>query len=137
MENASFSLKGYYFDKVSLNFENIPNNVSFDIEFTPSGLYSPSKGLFQLSFLFEASVTGHEEKIATISCKGEFQFNNPIKTEEIPSYFYSNSIAILFPYVRAFISTISLQANVKPIIIPTLNLTGLENPLKNSLKIID
>lgn len=50
----------------------------------------------------------------------------------MPSYFYRNSIAIVFPYIRAFISTVTLQANIPPIILPTMNLTSLEIPLKQN-----
>ncbi|MBQ2321387.1 MAG: protein-export chaperone SecB, partial [Bacteroidales bacterium] len=45
-----------------------------------------------------------------------------------------NSVAIIFPYIRAFVSTISLQANVNPIVLPTINLTGLTGELKRQTK---
>ncbi|MBK7039827.1 MAG: protein-export chaperone SecB [Bacteroidetes bacterium] len=48
---------------------------------------------------------------------------------EIPTFFYKNCIAIIFPYLRAFLSTLTLQANVKPLILPLMNLSGLEKPL--------
>lgn len=41
-------------------------------------------------------------------------FESARTLEDIPDYFYANSIAILFPYVRAFVSTVSLQANIPP-----------------------
>ena len=46
--------------------------------------------------------------------------------------FISNSIAILFPYVRAFVSTLTLQANIKPILLPTLNLSSLQDILREN-----
>ncbi|EXZ22215.1 pretranslocase subunit SecB family protein, partial [Bacteroides fragilis str. S13 L11] len=51
---------------------------------------------------------------------------------EIPNFFYPNSIAILFPYVRAFVSTLTLQANIKPILLPTLNLSSLQDTLREN-----
>lgn len=54
----------------------------------------------------------------------------PLKLEEIPTFFYPNSLAILFPYVRAFVSTLSLQANVRPVMLPTINLMGLTDRLR-------
>lgn len=51
--------------------------------------------------------------------------------------FYANSIAIVFPYIRAFISTVTLQANlVSPILLPTMNLTSLGERLMNNTKFI-
>ena len=64
-------------------------------------------------------------------------FNGSTSIEDIPEYFYPNSIAIIFPYIRAFVSTLSLQANVKPIVLPTINLIGLTNELKENTSIIE
>ena len=55
-----------------------------------------------------------------------------IEFNDIPGFFYPNSIAILFPYIRAFVSTLTLQANVTPIVLPTLNLTNLQEKLKKN-----
>ena len=49
---------------------------------------------------------------------------------EIPDFFYPNSLAIIFPYIRAFVSTLTLQANVRPIVLPTVNLMGLTDMLR-------
>lgn len=62
-------------------------------------------------------------------------FENVSSFDEIPTYFYRNAIAIIFPYVRAFISTVTLQSNIPPVILPTMNLSSLESPLKeNTIK---
>lgn len=53
-----------------------------------------------------------EAPFIKVHCSAVFNFGCSIKFEEIPSYFYANSIAIIFPYVRAFISTVTLQANI-------------------------
>ncbi|AAB98349.1 hypothetical protein MJ_0357 [Methanocaldococcus jannaschii DSM 2661] len=36
-----------------------------------------------------------------------------------------NSVAILFPYVRALISTITANANIPPVILPPINVAGM------------
>jgi len=67
-----------------------------------------------------------------INCKGLFEFKNVQTIEDIPDFFYKNSIAILFPYVRAYISLVTTQANVPGIILPTHNLSSLEEKLRNN-----
>lgn len=67
-----------------------------------------------------------------INCKGLFEFKNVETIEDIPDFFYKNSIAILFPYVRAYISLVTTQANVPGIILPTYNLSNLEEKLRNN-----
>lgn len=67
-----------------------------------------------------------------------FQFSEDvIDIEDIPTYFYANSIAIVFPYLRAFISSLTIQANLKPMILPTMNLTSLSSPLKENVTVIE
>lgn len=56
---------------------------------------------------------------------------------EIPNYFYANSLAIIFPYIRAFVSTITLQSNMHPIVLPTVNLMGLSEKLKRNTDVVD
>ena len=67
-----------------------------------------------------------------INCKGLFDFKNVETIEDIPDFFYKNSIAILFPYVRAYISLVTTQANVPGILLPTYNLSNLEEKLRNN-----
>ena len=67
-----------------------------------------------------------------VNCVASFKFKENISLAEIPNFFYPNSIAILFPYVRAFVSTLTLQANIKPILLPTLNLSSLQDILREN-----
>lgn len=129
MNRAAFSLESYRFEKVSLDFTVTESN-ELTLDFDPKGMYSQSSGSFELIFIFTAiDETGH--KIVEVKCVSIFNFEDKITFEEIPEYFYSNSIAILFPYVRAFVSTVTLQANVSPIVLPTMNLTSLQGKLKD------
>ena len=47
-------------------------------------------------------------------------------------YFYTNAPAILFPYIRAYISTLTNLSGYKPINLPTLNLTSLREELEKN-----
>jgi hypothetical protein len=138
MERAAFQLLDYAFDKISLNFEGFNSNSTFLIDFKPSGIFKQKDAIFLLTFLFEASIEGdNANNIASIRCVARFKFKEQISFEEIPNFFYPNSIAILVPFIRAFVSTVSLQANIKPIILPTLNLTSLQDSLKENTIAID
>lgn len=129
MEKAEFSFKGYRFSKVSFDFD-IVNNESFDVKINPSGKYDSSESVFILRFLFEAFASTEKKLVSSVECESIFKFVEPIDFADIPPYFFANSIAIVFPYIRAFISTISVQAGgIKPIVIPTFNLTSLRNRL--------
>lgn len=129
MEKATFKLDNYHFTEAYLDF-NISNNVKLSISFIPKGIYRPKEAQYELTF--EVVVECNETKniIVRTSCVALFSFNDKLPIEEIPEYFFPNSLAIVFPYVRAFVSTLTLQANVSPIVLPTVNLMGLTEELK-------
>ena len=128
VSKAAFSLCAYKFVKVEMNLDSIDPNSKYSIKIIPSGIITPDSGIYQLSFTFKAKVD--EKEIVNIVCTADYQFNTPMDVNDIPEYFYANSIAIIFPYVRAFVSTVTLQANVIPMLIPTLNLSNLSGELK-------
>lgn len=131
MEKTAFRLKSYRFVKASINFE-IPPQPELEISFNPRGTYYQNKGLYELHFDVTITCKETKSKVVSISCESEFEFNTLLTIDKIPEFFYPNSLAILFPYIRAFISTISLQANVTPILLPTINLIGLTSTLRDN-----
>lgn len=126
---AAFSLETYRFEKVHIDLSQRPSK-ELEIGFTPSGKFFAENAIYELTFIFHAMGENEHVPFVTIECLGEFKFEEGLKFEEIPAYFYRNAIAILFPYIRAFISTVTLQANINPIVLPTMNLSDLESPLK-------
>lgn len=133
MERAAFAFINYKFNKAELNLRNLPEEGTFTLQFKPNGEYVESAGLFRLNLDFKAKV-GNRNVIVT-EVEASFRFSKSLALEDIPPYFYPNSIAILFPYIRSFVSTLTLQANMKPIILPTMNLTSLQEDLrKNTIR---
>lgn len=136
MEEVAFSLKTYKFSKASLDF-NIPNNANLTVSFNPIGTYSQSTGVYHLYFDVLVECKETNSNVIKVTCEASFEFNQSLKLEEIPVFFYPNSLAILFPYVRAFVSTLSLQANVRPVMLPTINLMGLTETLRKNTSVVD
>jgi preprotein translocase subunit SecB len=107
------------------------------VDFSPSGIFNKADSTYILTFYFSA--LSSEEKgtkpFLNVRCNGVFKLNNVNDLEDIPNFFYRNSIAILFPYLRAFVSIITNQANIPGIVLPTMNLSALENPLRENTKV--
>lgn len=134
---AAFSLNKYTFNKVKIDFDSeyLPE---LEISFNPSGVFkrTEEESIFELTLVFSAKNKGNSQEFVAIECNSSFKFASNILFEEIPAYFYANSIAIIFPYIRAFVSTVTLQANFPPIVLPTMNLSSLEEPLRRQTKVI-
>lgn len=131
MQKAAFSIINYQFDKVLIDLSN-HNSKDLSLSFDTSGVYFNENQNFELRFVVKVAKSAEESPFAEISCKGTFKFENIDNFENIPEFFYRNSIAILFPYVRAYLSLVTTQANVPGIILPTLNLSNLETNLKQN-----
>lgn len=136
MEKAAFKLDYYHFTKASLDF-NIPNKANLNISFNPKGVFRSKESSYELNFDVKVVCTETNTEVVNVSCVASFSFDGKIAKEDIPDYFFPNSLAIVFPYIRAFVSTITLQANVQPVVLPTINLMGLTEELKEQTTIIE
>jgi preprotein translocase subunit SecB len=139
MEQASFKFKDYKIIEFGFNSSNI-NGDDIALKIDPEGVFNKSERMFSLTFNFFAFNKADSPDKNFVNCKmtANFQFSEDvIDLENIPTYFYANSIAIVFPYLRAFISSLTIQANLKPMILPTMNLTSLSTPLKKNITITE
>ena len=133
MEPARFSFKRYSFTEAHLSLTDIPNECGISLNFHPTGVFHCNTGIFSLTLDFTASYEKEQENVnfAKIVLNADFEFKDITSLGEVPDYFYPNSLAIVFPYIRAFISTLTLQANVRPIVLPTMNLSSLKLEFRN------
>jgi preprotein translocase subunit SecB len=130
MQIAAFSLVNYKFSKVKIDIENHQSG-NLDISFLPRGEFSVSDSSYEL--IFDVNLAEKETPqmvYVSIQCHGFFKFEHVDSLEQIPDFFYTNCIAILFPYIRAYLSLVTTQANVPGVILPTLNLSHLESTLR-------
>ena len=135
MQKASFSIVNYQFDKVSIDLSNHKNS-NLSTSFDTNGIFITEESIYELTFVVKVfNQEDRENPFVSVRCKGVFKFENVSTLDEIPDFFYKNSIAILFPYVRAYISLVTTQANVPGIILPTYNLSNLEEGLRKNTSI--
>lgn len=136
IQKGAFSFRSYQIPQFSFN--ELPSNATSEIlrfDFSPSGKFKKDSSEFELSLKLRVFVVQNEQEFTTVELffKSYFIFKDVTNLSEIPPYFYINSTAIIFPYIRAFISTLSLQANYfEVIVLNLLNLSGLEKPLREN-----
>lgn len=136
MQKAAFNIKEYRFEKFTLNLAN-HSDKELDIKFETTGRFKESTSEFELTFRSIIFSKGNEENnFVDVTCKGLFGFENVSGLDEIPDFFYRNSIALLFPYLRAYVSIVTTQANVPGVILPTYNLSSLADILKSQTSTI-
>lgn len=137
-ETPIFQFEKYQFEKAFLDFASIHTDKNLiSIDFDPSGIYKQAEQVYSLTLKIDVFSEYEEEKKLFVSATviATFKFNGNIEFKTIPDFFYPNSIAIIYPYIRSFVSTLTLQANIKPLILPTFNLSSLQNKLRNSTRV--
>ena len=136
VQKAAFSFEQFKVSQFSYN-ENNDNGSGLKIGLEPKGTYNSKTGEFILNLNF---ISHNEDNldnfIFQLNSIAVFKFESNIDYSNIPSFFYKNAIAIMFPYLRAFISTLTLQANTKLLKLGLMNLSGLEEPLKENVTVI-
>lgn len=136
MSNISkFQFKGY---RIKKSFIELGENSNFDdlkIGFKVSGQVNKKENIFSLDLMVKISNPKNDLKIE-VDATGKYQFEEVKKIEDISSFFYINSSAILFPYIRAYISTLTNLSGNKSVTLPTMNLTSLGEELRSNTKLI-
>lgn len=119
---AKFRLKNYVIDNASIKFDknNIPKDLKVEMK-REGNKVSETEYNFSIAVKIEDKERGFE---LSVGCSSVFEFDNTLTEEELRRYTSVNAPAILFPYVRAYISTLTSLSGISPIVLPTINLAA-------------
>jgi preprotein translocase subunit SecB len=131
--NSKFQFKGYKVNRSLIELNENSNFENLKISFKVSGLVKISENLFILNL--SVRIKNDNNLKIEVDTTANFQFEKVGNIDDISGFFYVNSSAILFPYIRAYISTLTNLSGNKSITIPTMNVTNLAEELKLNTKI--
>jgi preprotein translocase subunit SecB len=135
MENitiSSFKFDGFKITKSYFEMnEIVEGNLTFTIGFAPKGLINEKTSTFKLELV--VNIEDEDKKFkANITAVASYTYDSNIQAENLDKFFYINAPAILFPYIRAYISSLTTLSGLNPITLPTLNLSNLGEELKKN-----
>lgn len=132
MENtSSFQFENFLINKSLFELGGSTDVSDLSIGFRPSGKLDMENQMFSLELAVFISDSSEVFKVE-IESTGFFTFEN-IEKENLTSFLYHNAPAILFPYIRAYISSLTTLSGIKPIVLPTLNLSSLKDDLEKNI----
>lgn len=136
-KKSAFQFDGYKINKSIFDFDSIPSIEEIKIGFALSGVIKNDENKFFLNLGIHIT---NEEKSSNILVESvaTYTFDDEIKVENIDDVnemVYLNSIALLFPHIRAYITTLTSLSGNTPLILPTLNITSLKEDLKENITI--
>lgn len=112
------------------------NDFDMNIKIDPHGFLSQKDKTFILEQEIVISDDSGRFKIH-IKSSAEFSFDEIPKDEASLSFFIINAPAIVFPYIRSYISTLTTLSGLSTITLPTLNLFDMSEVLKNNIQIVE
>lgn len=132
---SAFKFENYIIRKSSINIGiEAESDKELKIKINPSGLVESD--VFKLMLDIQIS-NNSQTVLIDVSVESLFTFNREIEKENIQNYFCINAPAIVFPYIRAYISTLTALSGIDTLILPTLNLTDMGEILKNNITGLD
>lgn len=127
VKKSPFKLDQFIVKKFSIERNPVKQGeVEFDIK--PSGLIDRSKRIFQLTLEIRVKDKNLSFDII-MTAFGMFKFKNDTDESTLSNYFYTNAPAIIFPYIRAYVSSISALSGLHTVNLPVMNVSGLKNDL--------
>lgn len=129
-QGANFRFVNYLIKESSLLVKDFVSSdeISLNIELNATVPSSGEDVMPQLEIVLDAK--DKDEKFSVrMKIVGFFEADRIVEQLQLNRFMAFNAPAILFPYVRAFLSSISAQAGMQPVIIPTINLHDLGKEL--------
>jgi preprotein translocase subunit SecB len=138
---ATFQILGFSIPVFSFRAPEAKYST-INIQLNPAGIYTTLNGEYQLVVVFIANAVNPEDQedqqtYIEATLKATYTIEGKPTHDKIPDFFYQNCLAIIFPYLRGFVSNLTLQAGLPLLILPLLNLTHLSSTLKENTKVFE
>ncbi|MFV0585855.1 protein-export chaperone SecB [Bacteroides reticulotermitis] len=127
---SKFRLEKYVIDKSIFDYNKQEISSERNIGFDVHGVIK-NNNQFELTLITNIIDENKSLKIF-VSIAAVYEFDSDIKPEILDSMFYKNAPAIIFPYVRAYIASLTSLSGIETIHIPTMNLSSIADELKNN-----
>jgi preprotein translocase subunit SecB len=133
MENSQFQFQGFKIKRSLIDINDYDGDLDLSIKFNPSGILDKKQSIFILNL---GVVIKDSDKLnIEISSESFFKYSN-IEEDKLGNFLYLNAPAIMFPYIRAYISSLTVLSGINPINLPTLNLSGLKSELESNISVL-
>ncbi len=108
-------------------------DYEFSFEFSPSGKVFPSLGQFELHLGLKLREKNDLVKI-DIKTISFFSYEEEGSLAD-NKFFTTNAPAIVYPYIRAYIATLTAQSGIGTITMPAMNLSSLGDVLRKKISV--
>ena len=136
MEDSKFQFKGFHIVRSLIERNEKESSKKINLDFSPKGFINKNDSTFQMHLGVRIE-DENKSFLIEINAIANFVFENKEGLDNLSKFFYVNAPALIFPYIRAYISTLTNLSGFEPINLPTLNMTRLGEDLKNNTTVVD
>ncbi|MCK9204684.1 MAG: protein-export chaperone SecB [Bacteroidales bacterium] len=135
-ELSTFQFQGFTIERSLFERLEVKISKSLSIKIIPKGKYLKEQNKFELFLGIRIEDSNKTLKIE-IDSIGIFILSGQSSDEILKSYLFLNAPAILFPYIRAYIASLTTLSGAGfPVTLPTLNLTNIGQELERNTEFI-
>jgi preprotein translocase subunit SecB len=126
--DAVISFQNYRIEKIDYRInENYTSqkDVGFDLDFNINLKISTEshQAAVVLEIIINKDFAKNNQPIfLNVVIIGFYSYDSSLSDEKLNDILKTNAVAILFPYLRGFISNITVNSGMPPVILPTLNI---------------
>ncbi len=110
------------------------NRKDYILKLSPNGILNIKSKEFQLALDLEV-IDKNEESLLNVEIIGFFSYNGEV--EDINNFLYLNAPALLYPYLRAYVSTMTTLSGLGTYTLPTMNLINLKDEIEKNIETIE
>ncbi|AII53814.1 protein-export chaperone SecB [Hymenobacter sp. APR13] len=130
---ARFSLQGIQVKESYFTQSAEASGQDFAVDTEVEGIVNEATRTFQLHL--RVRVSDEQESFeARIHQVGNFVFDRDIEEKVLTNFFVINAPAMLFPFVRSYIASLTALSGYETILLPALNLQSLGESLRDNIK---
>lgn len=124
---AQFRFLGYRILKSNIEIsDTMPISPELEVHFEQTSCVNEEERHFSHTMTANICDKNMGLKI-NVTLIGNFEFDTNLTEEQKENFFCVNAPSLLFPYVRAYITSLTALSGIAPIILPTLNMTRNKN----------
>lgn len=131
---APFKFKTFFIAESNIQISPETKGETIDISIDPKGIISEQDKSFEVQLLIQ--LNSEDGLKVSVKMIGYFEFKDVINSDNLSNYFYVNAPAILFPYLRSYISALTALSGCRTIIIPPMNIMNLGKELERNTTIL-
>jgi preprotein translocase subunit SecB len=131
MEESKFQFLGFSIIRSIIERKEGEYSKKINLGFAPKGYINKKDASFRLQLGIKIEDENKSFNIE-VEAVANYKFENQVSIDNLNKFFYVNAPALLFPYIRAYISTLTNLSGFEPINLPTLNMTRLGEDLRKN-----